>query len=1040
MERLKVKRGARRGQSTKIINEATAALADTGTTAHTYESLLERLLTTSREIGQLDTELEALVATESLAEEYAMVLEYEDRIAHTTALLKAKIAELTEGDRRPPAASAVTEEGTRGRSKRIKLPKLQLQTFRGDLDRWLPFWEQFCEAVHENDDLTKSEKFQYLRTLLSGPPAAAIAGLQASEACYEDAVKILTSRFGDRKRITQDHLAKLRTLPAVTSPSDVRGRLYDHTQAHIRGLRALGVANSAYAALLVDILLKALPSDITLEYYRRSARATTATAVQQDSASGDGQREVQHDTSYTEKELERVLDFLRIEVESREKSGMVSTNRDGPPRGGTLGKSLRKEKNVPAAAVLQSLAKATSKCIFCDSEDHSSGDCNTPIELERKKKVLATDGRCFRCTVKGHRAKDCRRKVTCLTCKGKHVTSMCDPKWSGSSSTKAKEVDTVAMHAASSDRDRVSATVLLQTFRSWVIADNQSAYIRGIFDGGSQKTFVREDVSRQLELPVLDEVTVRLNTFGDPETSVSPHRRRLVQVRLRSQYDQKEHLIEAVEIPFICKDLAEATANDSFVDAIRREGGFIADEMFFPGAKAEAGICLLIGADQMWRFLKSDVRRSGADDRTVAVNTQLGWTFQGPTAVLSSVTRDVTLTCALHVEASNEERPFDLRMFWELEGLGITDGANDQRSEDDAVWLHFQDTIQKEDGRYKVSLPWKTGSATLRDNQEVAERRLRSLMKRLRSNKTLLLEYDCAMRKYLNDGHAEVVTEAEQAPTEHIYYMPHQAVVRENSTTTKLRVVFDASSHAPGTASLNAHLEKGPKQNTELLPLLLRFRTVKVALVADIAKAFLQIVVREEDRDALRFLWCNETPKEDGQLPNVEVWRMTRVPFGTTSSPFLLSATIRYHLENVEEHLQETAAHLANSFYVDDLLTGASSEDEAEQLYKDANTVMRAAGMELRKWASNSPVLNRLFADHEPRLEEHYAATIETGLLGLRWNRHTDSIKLAECSPPNTTSAGNTKRSVLQLSASIFDPLGVASPFTIRARMLFQRI
>ncbi|XP_064475686.1 uncharacterized protein LOC135389581 [Ornithodoros turicata] len=518
---------------------------------------------------------------------------------------------------------------------------------------------------------------------------------------------------------------------------------------------------------------------------------------------------------------------------------------------------------------------------------------------------------------------------------------MCDPKWSGSSSTKAKEVDTVAMHAASSDRDRVSATVLLQTFRSWVIAGNQSAYIRGIFDGGSQKKFVREDVSRQLGLPVLDEVTVRLNTFGDPETSISSHRRRLVQVRLRSQYDQKEHLIEAVEITFICKDLADATANDSFVDAIRREGGSIADEMFFSGAKAEVGICLLIGADQMWRFLKSDVRRSGADDRTVAVNTQLGWTFQGPTAVLSSVTGDITLTCALHVEASTEERPFDLRMFWELDGLGITDGENDQRSEDDAVWLHFQDTIQKEDGRYKVSLPWKTGSATLRDNREVAERRLRSLMKRLRSNKTLLLEYDCAMRKYLNDGHAEVVTAAEQAPTEHIYYMPHQAVVRENSTTTKLRVVFDVSSHAPGTASLNAHLEKGPKQNTELLPLLLRFRTVKVALVADIAKAFLQIVVREEDRDALRFLWCNETPKED---------------------------------------------------------------------------------------------------DHEPRLEEHYAATIETGLLGLRWNQHTDSIKLAECSPPNTTSAGNTKRSVLQLSASIFDPLGVASPFTIRARMLFQRI
>lgn len=100
--------------------------------------------------------------------------------------------------------------------------------------------------------------------------------------------------------------------------------------------------------------------------------------------------------------------------------------------------------------------------------------------------------------------------------------------------------------------------------------------------------------------------------------------------------------------------------------------------------------------------------------------------------------------------------------------------------------------------------------------------------------------------------------------------MPHQAVVRSESETTKLGVVFDASSHEPGVTSLNEHLEKGPKMNADLVKILIRFRLHPIAVTADIEKAFLQISVRPEDRDALRFLWFEdvENSSENRRMEN----------------------------------------------------------------------------------------------------------------------------------------------------------------------------
>ena len=95
------------------------------------------------------------------------------------------------------------------------------------------------------------------------------------------------------------------------------------------------------------------------------------------------------------------------------------------------------------------------------------------------------------------------------------------------------------------------------------------------------------------------------------------------------------------------------------------------------------------------------------------------------------------------------------------------------------------------------------------------------------------------------------------------HYLPHHAVIKEDKQTSKLRIVYDASARSNGP-SLNDCLYAGPTFGQNIMDILPRFRIHRVAVIADIEKAFLMVSVSEEDRDALRFLWIHDI---NAQLP-----------------------------------------------------------------------------------------------------------------------------------------------------------------------------
>ena len=209
----------------------------------------------------------------------------------------------------------------------------------------------------------------------------------------------------------------------------------------------------------------------------------------------------------------------------------------------------------------------------------------------------------------------------------------------------------------------------------------------------------------------------------------------------------------------------------------------------------------------------------------------------------------------------------------------------------------FIQNIEVEDNRYCVTLPCKENHELLPDNYEPSLSRLQSLLKSLRSNPEMYKEYDEIIRDQEKKGVIERVESlSETGKVGNIHYLPHQPVKRQDALTTKLRVVFDASSKGNlSLPSLNECVYVGPSMVPAIVDILLRFRSFKVGLAADIEKAFLNIGVKKEQRDLMRFLWVNDLK---GEEPEIVVFRFKTVLFGMSCSPFCLNATLDYHIKS----------------------------------------------------------------------------------------------------------------------------------------------
>ena len=211
-----------------------------------------------------------------------------------------------------------------------------------------------------------------------------------------------------------------------------------------------------------------------------------------------------------------------------------------------------------------------------------------------------------------------------------------------------------------------------------------------------------------------------------------------------------------------------------------------------------------------------------------------------------------------------------------------------------------------------------------------------------------LERYNDIIQTQLSQGIVEHADEVVKDGKE--FYIPHKAVVRENAESTKIRIVYDASARANASVpSLNECLEIGPPLQNQLWNVLVRNRFYPVAIAGDLKQAFLQIRVRREDRDALRFHWIKDLASKQ-----VETLRFTRVLFGLAPSPFLLAAVIKEHLQRYKMVNPELVEEIERSMYVDDLISGGETTKQALEIKMTATTIFGEATFKLHKWHSNN--------------------------------------------------------------------------------------
>ena len=429
-------------------------------------------------------------------------------------------------------------------------------------------------------------------------------------------------------------------------------------------------------------------------------------------------------------------------------------------------------------------------------------------------------------------------------------------------------------------------------------------------------------------------------------------------------------------------------------------------------------ISLLIGADHYWDFIEDHIIRGNGP---TAMQSKLGYLLSGP---LPTVQKPLSNTNILHTcTTCNEEDQQE--NFWNVESTDIT---NPKETDTGFLQQYQKSSISREpDGGYTAKFPWKYDHAPLPTNYAVCERRTRSLARRLKQVPELLEKYNNIIAEQERRGFIEKIHSS--AFSKHTHYIPHHAV-QKASSTTPVRIVYDCSCHqSKDHPSLNDCLMVGPPFQNEICSIILRFRFHAIALSTDIEKAFLHVNLNEADRDYTRFLWLSIPSDPESAF---QTYRFKSVLFGSASSPFILNAVLSYHLDQFKSPV---AADMKRNLYVDNIISGVSSESLATEYYTETRSIMLQAKFNLRSWASNSKELQALamtdgVADKDTNVN----------ILGLRWNISTDMITFVSKDILPLDISLTSKREVLQHASRLYDPLGFLAPVTIQAKIFMQEL
>ncbi|XP_011881903.1 PREDICTED: uncharacterized protein LOC105569780, partial [Vollenhovia emeryi] len=902
-------------------------------------------------------------------------------------------------DKSPSASSVVASETSL--FSRTQLPPIKLPPFAGKAEEWESFRDRFTALIINNRDLSNFSRIHFLVSSLTDEAREAISGINITADNFEVAWKALQERYENKRRLIETHVSSLCNLKGMSRES--ARELHAIRDQVERAISALRLLKRTPEEMMSDMVVFLVTQRLDLT----TRRAWKLKIVDTDSP-----------PSY-----EDLLRFLSSRAHALDEIAPYE-----PPKS--------RAQSVTSATTV---AAATSSCPVC-KQLHFLNRCprfgaKSPCQ---RRELVVNLKRCVNCLGASHSEKHCRSKFTCRVCNARHHTllhadtplSQQTVASSPPAALEASSPTSTTNSPSESHHAFVSLTtapkpVILSTATVTVRSSSERAItVRALLDSGSEVTFMTERTAQNLRVRRIrtrvimsginciqtnacraaaeisisprDSLTPSFNTTADILPSLTNYT-----PRLTSEVTQWHHLSE----------LKMADLNPLSSEPID----------------------LIIGSDLYSRLLVG--ARCGASNQPSAINTHLGWILSGPTAKVDiSSTHSVSPqgeTSALpHISVGVCSLDRDLQKFWEIEEIPSQALLS---PDDDRCEKHFAETHSRDpDGKYIVRLPFRSDPPLdIGDSRGVAERRLRSLVRRLDAQPDLRQQYQEFLSEYESLRHMSLVA-APQSHSHQTVFIPHHPVLRSESKTTKLRVVFDASSATANGSSLNDHLLTGPKLQADLSSVLLRWRQFKFVYAADITKMYRQIVVNPRDRCYQHILWVDHNNA-------IQEYELNTVTYGTASAPFLALRTLVQLRQDEGVKYPRASSILTDNTYVDDVLFGADDQPTLIQARTELCSLLKRGGFELRKWSSNRP---ELLADIDPSnsgLAQEVPFRLDDNLkvLGVTWSPARDWFRFnVEVSTPVPVS----KRQVLSVIARFFDPLGWVTPAIIAAKILMQEL
>lgn len=868
----------------------------------------------------------------------------------------------------------------------VKLPKCNIPPFSGDYMQWQSFYDLFTSAVHRKEYLSGSQKLQYLKGLLKGEAEVLLRHFNITDANYTLALQKLKDRY-DRKRHTVNAFIKTFIEQPTNNNVSANGirKLLDTSDEVIRGLKALGTQAEKRDPWIIFILLNKLDAE-TKSLWARESAETEFPAI------------------------EFFLEFLQRRTDELEATRPEASHKKMNAARGSTSKSFLVGENWC--------------CPICNSNAHKLFECDEfkKMPVAKRRDLVRDAKRCFNCLNFSHNVRNCKSRVACRECQRRHHTLLHtidhdnkpNPSDTNQASTSGVQIKSNMKSATENPAsifnvNNNQSQVILPTALVKINCGNRNNFIcRALLDSSSQESFITEECAQRIGLQRKNGRAI-LTGLGDTKVEQS-RGRGTVWISSHSNKQQKSLKVQLLVIPKITSALPSFEVSNLSCDEMKQL------ELADPQFNKRSTVDLLLGTEVYYDIL--DVGKIKLSNNLVAQNTRFGWTVAGK--FNEQIQQAKNFSVLLDIDRS-------LRRFWELEDIPAASQFTVDEMECEKNFV--ETTSRAKDGKFIVALPFSEERTTLNSTLNSATAQLFSMEKKFRMNAYFKELYVSFMREYQELGHMREFTSTLE---NNLYYLPHHGVLKESSTTSKLRVVFNASFKSSSGKSLNDILKIGPSIQSSLIDILIRFRQHRFVMVGDIEKMYRQIWVDDQSAAVQNIVWRNSE-----QEP-VRHFRLLTITYGTGPASFIATRCLK-ELAIQNKKTYPTAANIIEKdVYMDDLMTGANSKKELIDLRNEILNIMQGAQFNLRKWASNDPeiIANKLDESSQCNITKEITADSGTSrVLGVSWNAKEDNfrffVKLNEVKR-------HTKRTMLSEASKVFDPLGWMSPVIVNIKILFQ--